>query len=55
MHWVPKNNPPGQIIGDKSVVMETRRRRQVYTPKQGNVSLLYTVEPSSFEESKNDE
>ena len=35
--------------------METRRRRQVQTPKQVYLSLLSTIEPSNFEEAKNDE
>ena len=35
--------------------METRRRRQVQTPKQVHLSLLSIVEPSIFEEAKNDE
>jgi len=35
--------------------MEIRIRRHVHTPEQGNLSLLSTVEPSIFEEAKNDE
>ena len=53
--WVQKNHPPEQIIGDKSAGMETKRRRQVHTPKQVHLSLLSTVEPRIFEEAKNDE
>ena len=33
--------------------METRRERKVQTPKQVHLSLLSTIEPSNFEESKN--
>ena len=35
--------------------METIRRRQVQTPEQVHLSLLSTVEPSNFEEARNDE
>ena len=35
--------------------METRRRRQVKTPEKVHFSLLCIVEPSNFEEAKNDE
>ena len=53
--WVQKNQPLEHIIGDKSVGMETRRRRQVHTLEQVHFPLLSTVEPSSFEEARNDE
>ena len=39
----------------KSVGTETWRRRKVQTPKQVHLYLLSTVEPSGFEEAKNDE
>ena len=35
--------------------METGRRREVHTLEQVHLSLLSTVEPRNFEESKNDE
>ena len=35
--------------------METRRRRQVHTSEQVYLSLISIVEPSNFEEAKNDE
>ena len=53
--WVQKNHPPKQIIGDKSVGIETKRRKQAHTPEQVHLSLLSIIEPSNFEESKRDE
>jgi hypothetical protein len=47
--WVQKNPPPEQIIGDRSIGVESRRRRQ------GHFSLLSRVQPSNFEEARNDE
>ena len=38
---------------DKSVGMETRRRKQVQTREQVHLYLLSTFEPSKFEEAKN--
>ena len=35
--------------------METKRRRKVQKPKQVHLSLLFIVEPRSFEEAKMDE
>ena len=35
--------------------METRRRRKAQTLEKVHLSLLSTVEPSNFEEAKNDE
>ena len=43
------------IIGNKSVGMETKRRSQVHTLEQVHLLFLSIVEPSSFEEAKNDE
>ena len=53
--WVQKNHPLKHIIEDKSARIETRRRRKVGTPEKWNFSLLSIVDPSSFEEAKNDE
>ena len=53
--WVWENHPQKHIIWDKSVEMETKIRRQVQTLEQGNFSLLFIVEPNSFEEARNDE
>ena len=35
--------------------METIRRNQFQTPEQVHLSLISIVEPSNFEEAKNDE
>jgi hypothetical protein len=50
---VQKNHPSEQIIGNKYVGVETRRR--VCSPKQQNLTLLSTIEPRSFEEASKDE
>jgi hypothetical protein len=54
-HWVQKNHPLEQIIGDKNAGIETRGRKQACTPEQRHLSLLSTVEPNNFEEANNDE
>ena len=40
---------------EKSSRIETRSRRKAQMLEQGNLSFLYTVEPSLYEEAKNDE
>jgi hypothetical protein len=48
-----KNHPPEQIIGNKYVGVETRRR--IISPEQQHLALLSTVEPNNFEEANKDE
>jgi hypothetical protein len=50
---VQKNHPSEQIIGNKDVGVETRRR--ICSPEQQHLALLSTFEPSSFEEANKDE
>jgi hypothetical protein len=50
---VQKNHPSEQIIGNKDVRVETRRR--IRSPKQQHLALLSTIEPSNFEEVSKDE
>jgi hypothetical protein len=47
---VQKNYAPEKIIGNKYVGVETQRR--IRSPEQRHITLLSTVEPSSFEEQK---
>ena len=54
-HHIHKNHPPKLIIGEKGVGIETISRRKDHILEPGNMSLLYKVEPSRFEESRNDE
>ena len=50
---VQKNHPSYQIIRNKDVGVETRRR--IHSPKQMHLALLSTIEPNSFEEANKDE
>jgi hypothetical protein len=50
---VQKNHPPEEIIGNKYVVVEIRRR--IPSPQQRHIALLSIVEPRSLEESINNE
>jgi hypothetical protein len=44
---VQKNHPLDQIIGNKDVVVETRRK--IRSPEQTHLALLSTIEPNCFE------
>ena len=48
-----KNHPSDQIIENKDVGVETRRR--IRSPEQMHLALLSTIEPNSFEEASKDE
>jgi hypothetical protein len=50
---VQKNHPLDQIIGNKDVGVETRRK--IRSPEQTHLALLSTIEPNCFEESNKDE
>jgi hypothetical protein len=50
---VQKNHPSDQIIGNKDVGVETRRR--IRSPEQMHLELLSMIEPNSFEEVSKDE
>jgi hypothetical protein len=50
---IQKNHPLDQIIGNKDVGIETRRR--IRSPEQLHLALLSLIETNSFEESNNDE
>ena len=50
---VQKNHPSDQIIGNKDVGVETRRR--IRSPEKTHLALSSTIEPKSFEEASNDE
>jgi hypothetical protein len=50
---VQKNHPSNQIIRNKYVGVETRRR--IYSPEQTHLALLSTIEPNYFEEANKDE
>jgi hypothetical protein len=50
---VQKNHPSDQIIGNKDVGGETRRR--IHSPEKMHLTLLSTIEPNNFEEAINDE
>ena len=50
---VQNNHPLDQIIGNKDVGVETRRK--ICSPKQTQLALLSTIEPNCFEESRKDE
>ena len=50
---VQKNHPSDQIIRNKDTGVETRRR--MCSPEQTHLSLTYTIEPTYFEESSEDE
>jgi hypothetical protein len=50
---VQKNHLSEQIIGNKYVGVETRRR--ICSLKQQHLTLLFTVEPRIFEEANKDE
>jgi hypothetical protein len=50
---VQKNHPSYQIIGNKDVGVETRRK--IYSPEQTHLALLSSIEPNCFEEANNDE
>ena len=44
---VQKNHPSNQIIGNKDVGVETRRR--IRSPKQTHMALLSMIQPNNFE------
>jgi hypothetical protein len=48
-----KNHPSDQIIGNKNVGAETRKR--IRSPEQTHLALLSTFEPNCFEEANKDE
>jgi hypothetical protein len=50
---VQKNHPLDQIIGNKDVGVETRRR--IRSPEQTHLALLSMIEPNNFEEGIKDE
>ena len=50
---VQKNHHSDQIIGNKDVGVDTRRR--IHSPEQMHLALLSTIEPNCFEESSKDE
>jgi hypothetical protein len=50
---VQKNHPSDQIIGNKDVGVETRRK--IHSPEQTHLALLSTIEPNCFEEANKDE
>jgi hypothetical protein len=50
---VQKNHPSNQIIGNKDVGVETRRK--IRSPEQTHLALLSTIEPNCFEEANKDE
>jgi hypothetical protein len=50
---VGKNHPLDQIIGNKDSEVETKRK--IRSPEQTHLTLLYTIEPSCFEEANKDE
>jgi hypothetical protein len=47
------NHPPYQIIGNKDVRVETRRR--IHSPEQTHLALTSIIEPTYFEEASKDE
>jgi hypothetical protein len=51
--WVQENHPSEQIIGNKDVGVETRRK--LHSPEQIHLALLPTVKPNSFEQANIDE
>jgi hypothetical protein len=50
---VQKNHPSNQIIENKGVGVETRRR--IRSPKQTHLALTLTIEPTYFEKARKDE
>jgi hypothetical protein len=50
---VQKNHPSAQIIENKYVGVETRRK--IRSPEQTHLALLSTIEPNCFEEANKDE
>jgi hypothetical protein len=50
---VQKNHPSDQIIGNKDVGVETRRK--IHSPEQTHLTLLSKIEPNCFEEANKDE
>jgi hypothetical protein len=50
---VQKNHPSDQIIRNKDVGVETRRR--IHSPEQTHLALTSTIEPTYFEEASKDE
>jgi hypothetical protein len=50
---VQKNHPLDQIIGNKDVGVESRRK--IHSPEQKHLALLSTIEPNCFEEANKDE
>jgi hypothetical protein len=50
---IQKNHPSYQIIRNKDVGVDTRRR--IHSPEQMHLTLLSTIETNSFEEANNDE
>jgi len=50
---VQKNHPSDQIIRNKDVAVETRRR--IHSQEQTHLALLSTIEQNCFEEASKDE
>ena len=50
---VHKNHPLDQIIGNRDVGVETRRK--IHSPEQTHLTLLSTIEPNCFEEANKEE
>jgi hypothetical protein len=50
---IQKNHHSDQIIGNKDVGVETRRK--ICSPEQTHLALLSTIEPNCFEEANKDE
>ena len=51
--WVQKNHPSENIIRNKDVGVETRRK--IRSPEQTHLALSSTIEPNYFEEANKDE
>ncbi len=47
-------HPAEKIIGDTSVGIETRSRKQFQSLEQGHVSLLSSIEPKNFDQASQD-
>jgi hypothetical protein len=50
---VHRNHHSDQIIGNKDAGVETRKN--IYSPEQTDLVLLFTIEPNCFEEASKDE
>jgi hypothetical protein len=50
---VQNNHPSDQIIGNKDIGFETRRR--IHSPEQTHLAFTSMIEPTHFEEASKDE